>query len=206
MNKKAILFDFDGVFSCTFAFHRAHLEQFTQRKVSAEDLYNVHKGNVYANDGKGLELHNFDVPGYYEFIEKDFQKIAIVPGMDAVVAHARAIGDLYIVSSGSEENITQFLIQNGVNPQQFTIYGVETHPSKTVKCEKIITETGVHPDNMIFITDTLGDITEAAEVGVASIAVLWGFHNSDTLEQGAPFGFAQQPRDLITLIDTFFGL
>lgn len=204
MNKRIIIFDFDGVFTSNFLFHKKHIELFLRKKISEKDFYDLHYGNVYKDDGKGMELGQFDVASYCRFIKSDFEKLPLAFGMKEVVDHAKERAQIFIVSSSCADNITRFLAKNHFNVADFVIYGVETHPSKKVKFEKIITETGVTPDNMIFVTDTLGDITEATEMGIASIAVLWGFHNRETLAQGEPFAFAHNPHDISTHIDTFF--
>jgi phosphoglycolate phosphatase-like HAD superfamily hydrolase len=40
------------------------------------------------------------------------------------------------------------------------------------------------PKSHLFITDTLGDLKEAAKVGLPAIAVSWGVHSPDRLGQG----------------------
>lgn len=206
MIKKIVLFDFDGVFVSDFYFHKQHIESFLGKKISDQDFYELHSGNVFKNDGKGLELAEFDVMRYCNFIKEDITSTPLVEGMREVFAHACHLGRVYIVSSGCEFNITNFLAENTFTTQDITVYGVETHPSKKVKFEKIIEETGVAPENMIFITDTLGDMVEASDVGIASIGVTWGFQRIDTLEQGAPFGFAHKPREIICLMDAYFDI
>jgi len=60
------------------------------------------------------------------------------------------------------------------------------------------------PGNCVFVTDTLGDMREAAEVGISSIAVSWGFQKHATLEQGKPFRVVDKPADLATAVRAYF--
>jgi phosphoglycolate phosphatase-like HAD superfamily hydrolase len=45
----------------------------------------------------------------------------------------------------------------------------------------------INKNECIFITDTLGDLIEAKESGVSSIAVDFGFHDKETLLKGEPY-------------------
>jgi phosphoglycolate phosphatase-like HAD superfamily hydrolase len=54
---------------------------------------------------------------------------------------------------------------------------------------------GVDSGDMIFITDTLGDIREADHEGVPTIAVTWGIHDHEY--------FNREPHDnLIAIVDS----
>ncbi len=204
MNNKIIIFDFDGVFVDDFDFHKGHIEDFLGTNIDDKAFYNIHSGNVYEDDSVGLELGNFDAKKYCQKIHDDLIRLPIVDGMNTTVGQAQKIGETFIVSSGCEKNIRDFFENNEICTNVCSIYGVETNPSKEKKLEKILQESNVDKKNAIFITDTLGDIKEANAVGVASIAVTWGFQRVETLEQGAPFGFAHTPTQIINLIQEYF--
>ncbi|MEA3322622.1 MAG: HAD hydrolase-like protein, partial [Patescibacteria group bacterium] len=158
MNKKEkiIIFDFDGVFVSNFDFHKKNIENFLNISITDEEFYNIHSGNVYKDDKHGLELGNFDALEYFRTIHDEFVKLPIVDGMVQVAESAQEIGKTFVVSSGGENNMRDFFVENCICENLCTIYGVETHPSKEKKFEKIIDETGVSSDNIIFVTDTLG--------------------------------------------------
>jgi len=202
MNKKdkIIAFDFDGVFVNNFDFHKRHIEDFLGTTFTNKEYYAMHSGNVFKNDN----LQKFDIEGYFNSIKDEFIKESIIEGMKNVVIEAKNIGQIFIVSSGSENNIREFFAENDMCQDECKIYGVETNPSKEEKFVQIIDETGISSENIIFITDTLGDILEANAVNIASIAVTWGFQRIDTLAEGTPFGFAHHPRDIIGLIEEYF--
>ena len=201
---KIIVFDFDGVFVDDFDFHKDHIEDFLGVKISDKAFYEIHSGNVYEDDKKGLELGSFDVKKYCKKIHNELIQLPIVDGMDKVVLETQKMGKSFIVSSGCEENIKSFFENKNICKNLCTIYGVETHPSKEKKFEKIIAETKADKRNVLFITDTLGDIIEANTIGIASIAVTWGFQRIDTLQKGAPFGFANTSEEVLNLIRQYF--
>jgi phosphoglycolate phosphatase len=205
LDKKVIIFDFDGVFVDDFDFHKSHIEEFLGIEIDDEAFYEIHSGNVYKDDGVGLELGNFDAKKYCQKIHDELVKLPIVDGMDRVALEAVKIGESFIVSSGCEDNIRNFFKEKNICENLCTVYGVETNPSKEKKFEKILQVTGIKPDNAIFVTDTLGDILEANSLNIASIAVTWGFQRIETLEQGVPFGFAHSAEDVKKLIKEYFG-
>ncbi len=203
-NNKIIIFDFDGVFVDDFDFHKNHIADFLGIDIDDKAFYNIHSGNVYKDDNVGLELGNFDVQKYCQKIHDDLINLPIVEGMSTAVGQAQKIGKSFVVSSGCEKNIRDFFENNDICTNVCSIYGVETNLSKEKKLEKILQDSNIEAQNAIFITDTLGDIREANKMRVASIAVTWGFQRVETLEQGAPFGFAHTPMQIIDLIQSYF--
>ncbi len=204
INDKNIVYDFDGVFVDDFNFHKKKIEEFLNIEITNEEFYKIHSGNVYKNDGAGLELENFDVQKYCQSIKEELKQLPIVDGMREVVENTQGIGKSFVVSSGCEDNIKGFFDEKEICENLCTIYGVETNPSKEKKFEKILKETGIDAKNTIFVTDTLGDILEANTLGIASIAVTWGFHRIETLQKGMPFGFAHSASDITKLIEQYF--
>lgn len=55
-------------------------------------------------------------------------------------------------------------------------------------------------DECIFITDTLGDILEANEVGIGTIAVDFGYHERKRLEKGNPLKIISKFEELIETV------
>lgn len=91
-----------------------------------------------------------------------------------------------VVSSGNENTIKNFLAKEGLEMYFSNVLGSETHKSKTNKLNDLLRIHSGTKSNVIFVTDTLGDILEANEAGVKSIGVLWGLHDRETLERGNP--------------------
>ncbi len=47
------------------------------------------------------------------------------------------------------------------------------------------------------ITDTLGDLKEANQTGIKTIAVTWGVHQREKLKAGSPTVIIEEPTDLV---------
>jgi len=67
------------------------------------------------------------------------------------------------------------------------VLGVDFHKSKVEKFKYLFQKYDLKPEEILFVTDTLGDILEANKVHVRTIAVDFGFHDRERLEKGKPF-------------------
>lgn len=82
--------------------------------------------------------------------------------------------------------------------------GNDIHTSKVKKMKMVFKKYDITPDDCVFITDTLGDMHEAARAGVGAIGITWGFHTSATLFRGKPFKLVEKPDDLLTAVPEYF--
>lgn len=63
-----------------------------------------------------------------------------------------------------------------------------------------LTQFGVSENESLFITDTLGDMREAANAGLKSIGVSWGFQRRETLLKGDPHAIVDTPEELFSVL------
>jgi phosphoglycolate phosphatase len=72
---------------------------------------------------------------------------------------------------------------------------IEVDRSKVKKFNLIKEKYGVTGQDMLFVTDTLGDLREADEAGVPTVAVTWGIHDRSY--------FTREAHDnLVAIVDT----
>ena len=164
--KNDIIFDFDGVIANTRDILFALFREFDST-ISDEDFGAHFDGNVYEEPR-------------IKFTREAAAHIAPVKRLQA--NHR-----LFIISSGEERGIKSVLENAGIKDHFEAIYGHNTHTSKIAKFEKIRDEFDVVLKDVIFVTDTLGDVREAKTLGVKTIAETFGFHNRARLKQGAPY-------------------
>ena len=193
---KAIIFDFDGVIHDTFDLHVTKIKEFMDSDFNGEDLKKLHEGNInLQNDNKKVDTNRFDE--YTHFVKEDFIKQKIIPEIKNVLIELSRNYDLYIISSGGENNIKTYLENNGVLNLFKYILGKETHDSKIHKFNMVIEKSKLNKEDFIFITDTLGDIIEANNIGIKTIAVTFGYHNELTLKQGNPYKIINHISEII---------
>lgn len=182
---KAIIFDFDGVIHDTFEFHRNTIGEFTGNLLSKEDFRDIHNGNFYAN--KNDKLKGTDWIGYRDFTYEPIANFEMEAEMKEMLLSLSKLYELFMVSSGWEQNIGAFLKKSGVREIFKEVLGGESHKSKVEKFNLLFKKYSLTPDDVVFITDTLGDILEANEMNIKTIAVDFGYHPRETLEKGKPW-------------------
>ena len=56
-------------------------------------------------------------------------------------------------------------------------------------------DAALNSDEIVLVTDTVGDIAEAREVGVRAIGVVWGMHTERQLLDAVPSAWRCGPRN-----------
>jgi len=185
---QAIVFDFDGVLHNTFELHlRTFNYLMRDGEFTADDYRDLHDGNIYENTTLKHKTSLIDFSQYGETIRSEFISQKIDTHIKTVIKHLSDAYSLFIISSGRGRNIMSYLEQNGLGNAFVKVLGREVHESKIKKFHMVFDEYNLSPDNVIFITDTLGDILEGNEVGVKTIAVDFGFHERERLKKGNPY-------------------
>lgn len=178
--KKAIIFDFDGVIHDTF-----HVAYGTAKELypgmTVDEYKDLFNGNVYAN--KNLN-HSHDY--FFEIQHEKFHSLRIGREIRHELERLKEEYDLHIISSNSEKTLNLYFENNGIFHIFKDVLGYETHKSKHEKFLMLLKKHKLNPDECIFITDTLGDILEANNVGMETIAVDYGFHEKERLSKGNP--------------------
>ena len=190
---KLIIFDFDGVIIPGIE-HSYEVCKRQQPTLTVDEYRDWFDGNVHKyllENRVMLNLLAF-FNGYNDAIAAAPLEPAIKELVGGVAEHAV----LAIVSSNSSTAIERYLEDNGIRKEFSEVWGAEQHKSKVEKLRLLQQIHGVSPQDCRFVTDTLGDLKEAAEAGVAAIAVTWGFHDRARLLRGTPIAIAETPAEL----------
>lgn len=192
---QAIIFDYDGVIIDSFDYHlKRYQRMFPEAGLTAQELANAHNGN-FLQESDQFIWSKIDLKKYDKTLWKDIKhQNLLAPGIKKLINKLDT--KKYIVSSGPEYPLHNFLNKEGLEKCFSGIYGKETGTSKIEKFKKILHENNYSIDDIILITDTLGDIVEANKVGLKSIAVTYGFHSKKTLQQGNPFKIVDSVEEL----------
>lgn len=109
---------------------------------------------------------------------------------------------LIIISSTVSPVISQFLELHHLRRYFTKILGNDIEKSKVKKIQQVLEHYRASPNETVLITDTLGDIREANACSVRSIAVTWGFHAHETLQQGNPYRIISDPKEIPAIIES----
>lgn len=206
MEKKFILFDFDGVIADSFqpAFEIGKMIC----PYLTEDMYRKRfEGNI--NDWEEpVNVHTeqcrHDIDFFTEYIPRMKKEVQIVSGMKEAILDLEKTYILIVISSTITSPIQEFLEEHDLADHFTQIMGNDVHTRKVEKIKMIYEKYGITAKDCVFITDTLGDMHEAAKMGIGSIGITWGFHVPETLHRGNPFRLVENPADLSTAIADYF--
>lgn len=208
MAKPFILFDFDGVLVDTFSHNITVFSEFFPG-MSHEEILQLYDGNGVATVVAHMQRIGIDdIDGYIKRIGLRFTELTgdiVMPqSAQRVVQDLRERYEMMIVSTSREEGIEGCLQRSGMSGHFRKVYGQLAHRSKVEKIRMVFAEHGARPDQCLFVTDTLGDILEAHEAGIKTLAVTWGFHGRERLAKGNPWAIVDSPEDINNHVEKYF--
>jgi phosphoglycolate phosphatase len=187
-----LIFDFDGViadsFDAVFKITQLQSPETTREQYAAKFKGNINKTNPVGKDG-----HQFDFFSHWEPLVK---KQGVFTGMPEAINQLAKSLPLAIVSSTTTKPIKEFLQTHKLYDFFTHILGNDVAHSKVIKINMLLKKTNTKPTAAIMITDTLGDLKEARQTGIHTIAVTWGFHDKTTLAKGNPTAIIDHPHQL----------
>ena len=195
-----VFFDFDGVIGDTWDLNWGAVQELHPE--ASEDHYRInhHLGNVFEQPAvkftdetaaRYYDLYNEGLS--YEHIKQSLPSLQTLPEEHT----------LHIVTSNCESAISRVLADARVLTLFATVLGRQAHASKVAKFKQLFLKTGTLPEHCIFVTDTLGDITEANTAGLPTIAVSFGYHPKEVLERGAPLAIVDTWEEVVEKIKEY---
>jgi phosphoglycolate phosphatase-like HAD superfamily hydrolase len=109
---------------------------------------------------------------------------------------------LTIVSSASSSYIKDYLEKKDILSNFSDILESRFFFGKKDRIGSLLKKYNTLGVDAIYITDTLGDIKEAALCGVSSIAVTWGLDDEEKLKKGNPVKIVDNPKNLVSSIES----
>jgi len=117
-------------------------------------------------------------------------------------------GYILTINTSSFSRNCQPLLQNANIEKYFDFIGTaEVSKSKIEKFNLVAEKYSASKEEMLFVTDTVGDIREAAAAGIPTIAVTWGAHKAHHFKkepQENLFGIAESVPELKKMIEDFY--
>ncbi len=203
---KIIFFDFDGVIVDTLDMCARIIYEKNPFPDVVDHIRQVSEGNVTEQLRKlyAQGRYRWDLEFHTKYSDQ-LQLLAPVAGIEDVVKNLHGEYDLSIVSSSQTDPIRSFLEKHNLYTHFEDIDGVDVHHRKTEKMSSQLQKRGLGKDDCVFVTDTLGDILEARELGIPTIGVTWGYHPAETLQKGNPHTIVHAPSDIPLYIRALFG-
>lgn len=198
---KVLLFDFDGVIADTFAISYGSMKKIVSNPPDEDGYREWFNGNIYDKEGVNLDGDRVspDDPFFKLYVP-------LLMELEPIKEMADAIKELHkdyrmaVVSSTISSPIECYLDDHDLSRYFDKIYGGDVHKSKVIKIKMAFENLSAGPEDCLFITDTLGDMREAAKAGVKSLGVTWGFQKIESLQKGNPIAIANSPKELIEFL------
>ncbi len=196
--KKVVIFDFDGVIVDSFD-AALKVAQMQRPALTAQSYKEKFKGNIgKATYAEVLESPHIDFQTEYK---KELLRLQIDEKKKKVLRLLSLEFDLHIISSTNSQSIKDFCEMQGVSECFADILGFDIEPSKVNKFRMIFDTYNLLPNDVAFVTDTVGDIEEARKANVGTIiAVTDGFHSREELERAHPTHVIDSMVDLRALL------
>ena len=183
MKNKIIIFDLDGVlFDTTEHVISFFVEWFPT--LTREKVYEMWTGNFdeeiskFRVDNKPIDETPEQKHERNRIYSEKKLKLPMFPGIKELLSILREDRRILVINTAAlEKNCIPLLERAGILNMFDFVATRELSPSKVEKFKKIAEKYNVQPQEMIFITDTLGDIRDADVANVPTIAVTWGAHN-----------------------------
>lgn len=133
------------------------------------------------------------------------EEVDIIPGIKGAVRELAGSYTLIVISSTITSLIEKLLRRAAMLAyfEKFSGDGI-VNINKTERIAINLEKYNALPKECIFITDTLGDMREAASCGVASIGVEWGVQRKENLRKADPFRIVERPEELFPAVSDYF--
>ena len=202
-DNKLFLFDFDGVLADSLdlyseAVTRCLVQIGTPIVKNREDYLSLFEGNFYESmAAKGVDLDAFSGAAKEILAGIDYDRMKPFPGMVPVLEALQKEHLLVVVSSNGFRTISKMLEHFGFERFFQGILGSDFLFSKKDKIAHALLQYGIDRERTFYIGDTTGDILEAREAGVRTVAVTWGWHSREKLVAVHPDFLVDKPEDLL---------
>ena len=225
MSIRAILFDLDGTLVQTREASWQLFEETNKRFGlgidSREDFFALFQDNFFRSLARRCSdaAKLAEVKAHFLSLLRTRYTPLLVPGMADVVRALAARFTLVVLSTNTTETIRKILIGADLAHCFAHVFAGDVEPDKSVSMQRFLGDAGYRlgrrcspaydeggpsffepGDEVLLITDTVGDIKEAQNAGVRAIGVAWGMHAEDELRAAGAERVALWPQELCAWI------
>jgi phosphoglycolate phosphatase len=212
MEKKLIIFDFDGVIADGFPFGRKNLhssyielaekyESLSRLKFEEFTIKNLIKSGIKLNP---LKYPNFLKDLFHIYKRKKYDLI-LHEGIDEVVKSLAGKEYLITIASYTFSNVINWFLKKHLLQEHFIkVLGPNHNLHKYHNLLKLMKTFKVKPENTVLITDTVIDLKQANRAGIKTIAVSYGHGKINDLKEEGFNQLVHAPSDILKAIEKIF--
>ena len=187
MNKKVIIFDMDGVLFDTIPYaEKVYLE--SHPGMTSEMYKNLHTGNFHEETKKYAHLKKEQTEEEKNNLNIAYaevkSKTPMFAGVEEMLKDLHNLGYLLVLNTNAyDRNCLPLLEKSGIKTLFDLIATAEFSKSKVEKFKLIEEKYNVNKEDVLFVTDSLGDVKEAQVAEVPTVAVTWGVHDESFFDK-----------------------
>lgn len=208
MTQKVIIFDFDGTIADTVdalvtIANRLALEfgyiQITPNELAI--LRNLTSREIIKYSGISLFKIPFLLKKVKGELKNKIHEFQPIPGIREALTELQNQGyRLGIITSNSQDNVTEFLKLNELDYLFDFIYSGVTIFGKTTIINNVLRQKQIKAQSAIYVGDETRDIEASKKANIKVIAVTWGFNSAEALAKQNPDFLIHQPKELLDVI------
>ncbi|WP_413174692.1 HAD-IA family hydrolase [Anabaena azotica] len=208
MTQKVIIFDFDGTIADTVEAlvsiaNRLAIEfgyiQITPNELTL--LRNLTSREIIRYSGVSLLKIPFLVKKVKSELKNKITELEPISGVKEALIELNQQGyRLGVITSNSQENVTEFLKFHNLNYLFEFIYSGVTIFGKTTIINNVLRQKQLKPQTVIYVGDETRDIEAAKKANIKVIAVSWGFNSSEALAKQNPDFLIHHPSELLDVV------
>lgn len=218
---KAILFDLDGTLVQTressWKIFKYVNDEFALGVRSQEEYFGLLEGNLFqAIRSLAGARANQVAQRFLALLKTDYHP-PFVPGMVDVIRAMAGVCSLAVVSSNAMVTIRRILEDAGLQHCFSHVFGGDVEPDKRACVRRFLADAEylvnrrcspayverhrpelAREDQIVLVTDTVGDVRHAVECGVRVVGVTWGMHSEAKLKEAGAEFVAIWPQEILS--------
>ncbi|HLO89195.1 MAG TPA: HAD-IA family hydrolase [Nostocaceae cyanobacterium] len=208
MTQKVIIFDFDGTIADTVdalvsIANRLAL-QFGYVPITPYELAllrNLTAREIIKHSGVSLLKIPFLVKRVKAELKNKIRELQPITGIQEALIELNNHGyKLGIITSNSQENVTEFLKYHNLDYLFDFIYSGVTIFGKTTIINNVLRQKQLKTNTVIYVGDETRDIEASKKANIKVVAVTWGFNSPEALAQQNPDFLINQPIELLDVV------
>ncbi|WP_017319422.1 HAD-IA family hydrolase [Mastigocladopsis repens] len=208
MTQKVIIFDFDGTIADTVdalvSIANRLAQEFGYIQITHEELAllrNLSSREIIKYSGISILKIPFLVKKVKAELKSKIKELKPISGIkEALIVLKNEGYRLGIITSNSQDNVTNFLKANDLDNLFDFIYSGVTIFGKTTIINNVLKQKQIKPQEVIYVGDETRDIEASKKANIKVIAVTWGFNSQEVLAKQNPDFLIHHPYDLLEVI------
>jgi len=208
MTQKVIIFDFDGTIADTVdalvSIANGLAQKFGYIPITQEELAllrNLNSREIIKYSGISILKIPFLVKKVKSELKSKIKELKPISGIKETLLVLNNNGyKLGIITSNSQENVTDFLRVNDLDNLFDFVYSGVTIFGKTTIINNVLKQKQIKPQEVIYVGDETRDIEASKKANIKVIAVTWGFNSQEVLAKQNPDFLIQEPYELLEVI------